>query len=49
VLSGVYIALAAAQFVRHRHELARTVRDGLRTPFDDLQRDDERVAATDRD
>ena len=36
-LSGVYIALAVVQFVRQRHLLARTVRDGLVTPFDELE------------
>ncbi|MDT7579345.1 MAG: cation:H+ antiporter [Pseudonocardiales bacterium] len=45
VLSGVYVALAAVEFVRHRHVLARTVRDGLRTPFDVLQRKDEEIEA----
>jgi cation:H+ antiporter len=40
-LSGVYLVLALAQFLRHRRELRRTVRDGLRTPFDELA--DERV------
>jgi cation:H+ antiporter len=42
-LSGVYVALAVVEFVRHRHVLARTVRDGLRTPFDVLQRKDEEI------
>ena len=41
VLSGVYIALAAVEFFRHRKVLVRTTRDGLRTPFDELQRADE--------
>ena len=36
-LSGVYVALAVVEFVRHRRVLARTVRDGLRTPFDELR------------
>jgi cation:H+ antiporter len=49
VLSGVYVALAVALFVRHRHELGQLVRDGLRTPFDDLQRAEERVVAAEQD
>ena len=49
VLSGVYVALAVALFVRHRHELGQVVRDGLRTPFDDLQRAEERVVAAEQD
>lgn len=49
VLSGVYAVLAVAQFVRHRHQLAQTVRDGLWRSFEDLQRDEERLAAADRD
>jgi cation:H+ antiporter len=49
VLSGVYVALAVAMFVRHRHELKQVVRDGLRTPFDDLQRAEERVVAAEQD
>jgi cation:H+ antiporter len=40
-LSGVYVALAAVEFFRHRKVLVRTVRDGLRTPFDQLQEADE--------
>jgi cation:H+ antiporter len=40
-LSGVYLVLALAQFLRHRRELRRSIRDGLRTPFDELA--DERV------
>ena len=39
-LSGVYLLLALIQFVRHRRELLRTTRDGLRTPFDELTDDD---------
>jgi cation:H+ antiporter len=42
-LSGVYVALAVVQFVRHRHLLARTVRDGLVTPFDTLAEADEEL------
>jgi cation:H+ antiporter len=42
-LSGVYIALAVVEFVRHRKVLKRTVRDGLRTSFDVLQRRDEEL------
>jgi cation:H+ antiporter len=37
VLSGVYVLLAIAQFVRHRHELVRTGRDGVVTPFDQME------------
>jgi cation:H+ antiporter len=44
-LSGVYVALAAVEFVRHRRVLGRTIRDGLRTPFDVLQRKDEEIEA----
>jgi cation:H+ antiporter len=43
VLSGVYVLLAVVELVRHRRVLARTVRDGLRTPFDVLQRRDEEL------
>ena len=42
-LSGVYLVLAVGLFLRHRRELVRTTRDGLRTPFDELA--DERVAS----
>lgn len=42
-LSGPYLVLALVQFVRHRRELLRTTRDGLRTPFAELV--DDRVAA----
>ena len=47
-LSGVYVALAVVELVRHRHVLARTVRDGLVTPFDELQEADEELAAGER-
>ena len=43
VLSGVYVALAAVEFYRHRKVLGRTVRDGLRTPFEELQRADDKA------
>jgi cation:H+ antiporter len=43
VLSGVYILLAAVEFFRHRKVLVRTTRDGLRTPFEELQRADEKA------
>ena len=46
VLAGVYIALAAVQFVQQRHLLARTIRDGLVTPFDKLEAADEQAART---
>lgn len=42
-LSGVYLVLAVALFLRHRRDLLRTTRDGLRTPFEELV-DEERVA-----
>jgi cation:H+ antiporter len=45
VLAGLYVVLAAVELVRHRRVLARTVRDGLSTPFDRLQRADEKLAA----
>ena len=41
-LSVLYLLLAAGLLVRHRARLRRTVRDGLRTPFDELA--DEGVA-----
>jgi cation:H+ antiporter len=41
VLSGVYVVLAVVEFLRHRRVLVRTVRDGLVTSFDTLQRADE--------
>jgi cation:H+ antiporter len=43
-LSGLYLLLALVQFVRHRHELLRTTRDGLRTPFAELT--DDRAPST---
>ena len=51
VLSGVYIALALAQLVRHRRDLVRTTRDGLVTPYARLEEQDreaEGVAASPR-
>ena len=47
-LSGVYIALAVVELVRHRRKLVRTVRDGLVTPFEDLEKADEQLTAGDR-
>jgi cation:H+ antiporter len=45
VLAGLYVVLAVVELVRHRRVLARTIRDGLATPFDDLQHaDDEEFA-----
>ncbi|RKT54378.1 sodium:proton exchanger [Saccharothrix australiensis] len=38
VLSAAYALLAALQVLRHRHDVTRTVRDGLRTPFPELIR-----------
>ena len=49
VMSGVYILLALGSFVRHRRRLVSTVRDGLRTPFDELQRADEELSAGNRE
>jgi cation:H+ antiporter len=48
VLSGVYVVLAVVEFVRHRRVLTRTIRDGLRTPFDELQEADEELTEDDR-
>ena len=39
-LSGVYIALAAVELIRHRRHLARVVRDGFTTPFEELEKAD---------
>jgi cation:H+ antiporter len=44
VLSGVYLLLALVQLVRHGRELVRTGRDGLVTPYEELEEAD-RVAA----
>ena len=46
-LSGVYVALAVVQFVRQRHLLARTVRDGIHTSFDELEELDEEELSQD--
>jgi cation:H+ antiporter len=40
VLSAVYVALAAVQFLRHRDTIARTARDGVATDFAGLERAD---------
>ncbi|WP_219415922.1 sodium:proton exchanger [Pseudonocardia nigra] len=45
VMSGLYVLLAIIQFVRHRHELVQTTRDGVVTPFDELSRADEAAAS----
>lgn len=45
VMSGVYAVLSAAMFVHYRRDIARTVRDGLRTPFDQLESADEAMAS----
>lgn len=37
VMSALYVALAVGQFVRRRRSVMRTVRDGLVTPFRDLE------------
>jgi len=47
VLAGLYVVLAVVELVRHRRVLARTIRDGLATPFDDLQHADEEEFAGD--
>lgn len=47
VLSGVYLVLGVLQLVRHRKEVLRTSRDGVVTPFDELEEAD-RVAASTR-
>jgi cation:H+ antiporter len=49
VLSGVYVALAVVEFIRHRKVLTRTVRDGLVTPFDELEEDDDQAERASRD
>jgi cation:H+ antiporter len=36
ILSGVYGALAAGQFLRRRHDTVQLLRDGLVTPFPEL-------------
>lgn len=36
ILSGVYILAAIVIFVRNRQEFVRLLRDGLRTPYDEL-------------
>ncbi len=43
-LSGVYVALAVVQLVRQRHLLVRTVRDGVVTPFAELEEADEEMS-----
>jgi cation:H+ antiporter len=43
-MSGVYLVLAVAQFIRHRGRLVRTTKDGLATPFDELEKADEEAA-----
>lgn len=47
VLSGLYLVLGLAQLVRHRKEVLRTSKDGVVTPFDQLEEAD-RVAASTR-
>nr|WP_211176914.1 sodium:proton exchanger [Pseudonocardia acidicola] len=44
VLSGVYGVLALLQFVRHRGDVVRTTRDGLATPFAELEKVDRAAA-----
>jgi cation:H+ antiporter len=44
-MSGVYLVLAVAQFIRHRGLLVRTTKDGLVTSFDELEKADEEAAA----
>jgi cation:H+ antiporter len=48
-LSGVYVVLAVIEFLKHRRVLARTVRDGLVTPYDELQEAEEELTAGDRE
>jgi len=45
VMSALYGVLSVAMLVHHRRDLARTTRDGLRTPFDELESADETVAS----
>jgi hypothetical protein len=40
----VYVALAVVQLVRQRHLLVRTVRDGVVTPFAELEEADEEMS-----
>jgi cation:H+ antiporter len=44
VLAALYVVLAVVELVRHRRVLARTVRDGLTTPFERLQEADAELA-----
>lgn len=45
VMSAVYGLAALYMFVHHRRDLVRTARDGLRTPFDQLESADEAMAS----
>jgi hypothetical protein len=50
-LSGLYGLLAVAHLFRRRHDLLRTVKDGLVTPYSKLEEQDEqaeRVATSTR-
>ena len=44
-LSIAYGVLALGGFVRHLKRTRKVTRDGLRTPFSELQREQEEVAA----
>ncbi|GAA1303113.1 sodium:proton exchanger [Pseudonocardia xinjiangensis] len=44
VLAGVYLLLALAQLLLHRRDLLRTTRDGLVTPYDELEEADRATA-----
>jgi cation:H+ antiporter len=44
-MSGVYLVLAVAQFIRHRRLLVRTTKDGLVTRFGELEKADEEAEA----
>ena len=48
VMSVVYAVLAIVFFVKDRKDLGRVTRDGLTTPFSELERVDEQVAASER-
>jgi cation:H+ antiporter len=45
VMSAVYTLLAVAMLIRYRRDIVRTARDGLVTPFDELESADEAAAA----
>lgn len=49
VLTGVYVALALVQVIRHRGKIVRTAKDGVVTDFAELERADDQAAAEQRD